>query len=427
MKRLPLILVLGVVTLLLLGTVMLYSSTTSRPGLERLYWHFCWLGLGTAGCCAAACVNYAWLRKWHLARWGMAVALLLLLAVFVPGVGVVRNGAARWLPLGQPSEFAKIALVLFLADYAATFQPRMRERNAGFLFPGAVAGLACLMVFAEPDWGTAALLGVVALAMLFLSGAHWGYLFSATVIASELFVLLLLNNPLRLERVLMFLNPEQYQDGIGWQSWHALLSLGRGGVFGTFIGEGALKNGFVPEQQTDFVLSLVGEELGLVGTLLVLCLFMCVVVCGFRIAWKAADPFGQLLASGITLVIGVQGLMNIGVVTSSLPNKGIALPFVSYGGSNLVCMMICLGLLLSVARHAPPLPEPLPQNPFIAPAPSRMPGPVGSLLLSSSQPPPRGLRRRLLHWLRARRASRFPSAPLHDYQRPPAMRVRGMT
>jgi cell division protein FtsW len=422
MKKLALILVLGVVTLLLLGTVMLYSSTTTGPGLDRLYSHFCWLGLGAVCCCAAASVDYAWLRKWHLARWGMAVAIVLLLAVFVPGVGVVRNGAARWLPFGQPSEFAKLALVLFLADYAATFQARMRERNIGFLCPGAVIGLACFLVFAEQDWGTAALLALVALAMLFLSGAHWGYLLSATVIVSESFVLLLLNNPLRLERVLMFLDPEQYRDGIGWQVWHSLLSLGSGGVFGTFIGAGVLKNGYVPEQQTDFVLSLVGEELGLMGTLLILCLFMCVIVCGFRVAWRAADPFGQLLASGLTLIIGVQAFMNIGVVTSSLPNKGIALPFVSYGGSNLVCMMICLGLLLSVARRAPVLPQPLPQSHFAAATPPRMAGPVGSLLESSCLPPPRGLRRRLLRWLHLRRASRLSIVPLHDYQRPPAAR-----
>jgi cell division protein FtsW len=229
----------------------------------------------------------------------------------------------------------------------------MPERNQGFIYPGLISGLMVLLIFLEPDWGTATLVAVETLVILTIAGAHWAYLVSAAIIGGELFTLLLLRNPLRLERILAFLNPEQYRHGVAWQTWHALLALGSGGLFGTFPGNGSLKNGFVPEQQTDFVLSLIGEELGLVGTSLVILMFVLILASGIRIAWQIEDPFGQLLASGITLLIAMQAFINIGVVTSLLPNKGIALPFVSYGGSNLVCMLTGIGLLISVARHGP--------------------------------------------------------------------------
>jgi len=193
----------------------------------------------------------------------------------------------------------------------------------------------------------------VTLGLLSVAGAHWGYLVSTGIIGAETFTLLLLHNPLRLQRFMVFLDPEKFRDGTGWQGWHAMLALGSGGPLGTFLGAGSHKNGFVPEQQTDFVLSLLGEELGFAGTAVILFLFLIILLSGIRIAWKVADPFGQLLAFGITLLIGVQAFINIGVVTSSLPNKGIALPFVSYGGSSTLCMLTALGLLISVARHGP--------------------------------------------------------------------------
>jgi cell division protein FtsW len=358
MKRLSLILLLAVGTLLLLGTVMLYSASTWQPGLQRVYLHLCWLAFGAVACAVAAWLPPDWLRQFHLPKLLATAAGLLLVAALIPGIGVVRNGASRWLLFGQPSEFAKLALVLFLADYGAVHQSRMRERTAGFLYPAFIAALMGSLIFLEPDWGTAALLALVALAMLAIAGTHWFYLLSAAVIGAEIFALLLLRNSLRMERFLAFLTPEAYQNGVGWQGWHSLLALGSGGWFGTFFGEGSHKNGFVPEQQTDFILSLLGEELGFVGTALVLSLFVVILLCGARLAWKHTDPFAQLLAVGLTLLITVQAFINFGVVTSSLPNKGIALPFVSYGGSNLVCMLTAVGLLLGVARSCPALPQP---------------------------------------------------------------------
>jgi cell division protein FtsW len=413
------ILLLSVAILLLLGTVTLFSATTYQPRLNRFWLHLCWIALGSSCCAFASLTDYAWLRRFHLPKYLLGLGCILLAAVMVPGIGVTRNGAVRWLTIGQPSEFAKLALIIFLADYGATRQNRMQERNAGFIYPGVMAGLMVLLVFLEPDWGTAVLMAAVSLAMLAVAGTHAGYLLFATIAGAECFALLLLKNPLRMERLLAFLDPERYKDGVGWQGWHSLLSLGSGGWFGTFFGEGIHKNGFVPEQQTDFVLSLLGEETGFFGAALVLLLFLLIVLYGVRIAWRISDPFGQLLASGITVLIGLQAFINIGVVTSSLPNKGIALPFVSYGGSNLICMLTSLGLLISVARHGPVLDDARQESRFTTYARPKVGGPVGSLLENSTQPPPRGLWQSLLRWLRTRRNSRLPLVPTHIYQRPP--------
>jgi len=295
----------------------------------------------------------------------------------------------------------------------------MREKNTGFVYPGLAAGVIGLLIFVEPDWGTTALLAMVALAMLAVAGSCWGRLASTAVVGGALFVLLLLRNSLRLERFLAFLDPEKYKGGAGWQGWHSLLALGSGGWFGRFLGEGAHKNGFVPEQQTDFALSLIGEELGFVGAGLVVVLFVIIVLCGTRIAWKVIDPFGQLMAFGITVLIGLQAFINVAVVTSTLPNKGIALPFVSYGGSSLICMLTALGLLISVARYGPRAADHVLQGKFKACKRMKVGGPVGSLLYNSAESGAGSLKQRLIRWIRSRRNTLFPSVPLHPYQRPP--------
>jgi cell division protein FtsW len=475
MNRLVRIQSLAALILLMFGAVTLFSTTTYHPPLDRVCQHLEWMAL--SGLCWAAAFFFgcSWLRRFHAPRWMLAAVFLLLALVLVPGVGTVRNGAARWLDGGQPSEAAKLVLIIFLADYGVTHQSRMHERNTGFLLPGGVACLVVVLVFLEPDWGTAALIAAVSLVMLAIAGTHWFYLLSATIIGGMSAALLLLHNQLRLERFLAFLDPEGCRDGAGAQGWQSLLSLARGRWFGVFFGEGSQKNGFVPEQQTDFALSLLGEEGGFVAAGLVVLLFIVIVICGARIVWRVADPFGQLLAAGLTVLIGLQAFINIGVVTSSLPNKGIALPFISYGGSSLVCMMTCLGLLGAIARLGPARTEPPAEaEPAAPPGPKgprknnlagygagilpagearatsiprewvckeratkpagkrtsqnrlsyfcavpKIGGPVGSLLDDPTRPPPRGLRGLLRRWFRSIRRRRFPSVPLRPYQRPP--------
>ncbi|MBI4325432.1 MAG: cell division protein FtsW [Chloroflexi bacterium] len=352
MNRISTVLALCVGALLLVRITVLYSANVAQADLDSFQRQLLWLGAGLLAGLSAALLNYRWLRKWQLPWILISLATVLLVAVLVPGIGVEINGGRRWLRFGgQPSELAKVALIIALADYCATHQPQMKERTWGFLYPGFMAGTAVALIFAEPDWGTALLLAAVAAALLLIAGTHWAYILSAGIIGLEILVILLCHSPMRLLRIMAFLDPEKYQSGVGWQGWQSVLAIGAGGLWGRPFGEGKQKFGFVPEQQTDFIFSLIGEELGFVGASLVMLAYVCIIICGLRIAWRTIDPFGQFLVAGITFLIGLQAFINIGVATSSLPNKGIPLPFISYGGSNLLSMLSSIGLVMSVARH----------------------------------------------------------------------------
>ncbi|HOU87992.1 MAG TPA: FtsW/RodA/SpoVE family cell cycle protein, partial [Verrucomicrobiota bacterium] len=243
-----------------------------------------------------------------------------------------------------------------LASYAACHLERMGDFQAGFVTPLLGSGAASLLIFVEQDWGTALLLIGASVIVLTVAGTRPVYLGGAGLGGLGLLTTLARHDPHRWARLICFLDPERYQDGIGAQQWHGLLSLGTGGLFGGFFGSGRHKFGFVPEQHTDFIFSLIGEELGLSGTLLVLGLFFLVFKSGLWIAWGAGDPFGRLLAAGLTSLITCQALVNMGVVTCLLPNKGIPLPFISFGTSDLLCMCVATGLLVSIARRSPGLP-----------------------------------------------------------------------
>jgi cell division protein FtsW len=373
MNQLFITLILAVSMLLLLGLAALSSACTGEALPARFYDHLKWVGVGLAGGSALACMDYTRLRRWRLPWWLLGLALALLGAVLLPGVGLDSHGARRWFRCGgQPSEFAKLALVIFLADYLAPRTDRAGHRPPGFLCAGFAAALMAGLVLVVPDWGTALLLLTVAAVLLYVAGASWACLLGAGVPACAAFWVLLWHDPRHWQLFISFLDPEAYQDSIGWQGWHSVLAIGSGGLKFPCFGQGSHKFGFVPEQQTDFIFSLIGEELGLVGTSLVVLLFVVVVGCGLRLAWRAADSFGQLLATGLTFLIGLQAFINMGVATSVLPNKGIPLPFVSYGGSSTLFMLLAAGLLLSIARRAPPAPSyPRPQAPAPGPRPPR--------------------------------------------------------
>jgi len=199
--------------------------------------------------------------------------------------------------------------------------------------------------------------------MLLVAGVRWKY-FVPPILAGALAIgLSIWRDPVRMKRIFSWLNLEEHKSGAGYQAYQAMLALGRGGWTGLGLGNGRQKLGFVPEHHTDFILSIIGEELGLIATLLVVMAFVVIVICGIYVSCRARDTFGLLLGSGITFLIGLQAAINIGVVTSALPNKGLPLPFISYGGSNLVAMLTCVGLLLSIARQAR-LPEHVPVAPF---------------------------------------------------------------
>lgn len=354
MKAATSLLLFSVLGLLVLGIVILVSASTGQQEARYLIMQPIWAGLGLIGCFLAAAGDYRWLKKvWWLL---LLLAIGLLAMVWLPHVGITKNGATRWVGYGsvrlQPSEFAKIALIIAIAWYGERFQRHMGTLSRGVVIPSLGIGLVLALIFKEPDVGTTLLLAAVSTLMLLISGLRWRYVLPPIVIGLVGVTVFIANDPVRSDRVYAWLHPEETRLDKGLQTYQSVAALGNGGVKGLGLGEGRQKLGFVPEHHTDFIFSVIGEELGLVATLSVLLAFMVILVSGIYIAWNAADTFGMLIASGITFLIALQVIINVGVVTGALPNKGLALPFISYGGSNLVIMMACVGLLINVGRNA---------------------------------------------------------------------------
>lgn len=354
MKTAITILLASVAALLALGFVMLYSCSMADKGAQLLLKQLMWGGVGLVPFLAVAAIDYRLLKR---AAWPVYIlAVFLLLLVLVPHVGIYVKGARRWLPLGpftfQPSELAKLALVLWMAWYCERFQRQIGGFKRGIIIPGFFVAVLLGLIFVEPDRGTTILLAAVSGTMLLIAGVRLLYFVPPMLAGLAALGLSLWHDPMRIKRIFGWLYLEEHKSGVGYQAYQAMLALGAGGWTGLGLGNGRQKLGFVPEQPTDFILSAIGEELGLVFTLGVVVAFVLIMVCGVCIARRAPDPFGMFLGSGVTFLIGLQAFINIGVVTSALPNKGLPLPFISYGGSNLVAMLTCVGILLSIARQA---------------------------------------------------------------------------
>ena len=347
-------LVFVVSALLALGLVMLYSATMFHQGGTFLGSQALGCCIGLVICIGMAMLDYQVLKKISVPA--LVLALILLLAVMIPGIGLERNGARRWLQLPgttfQPSEFAKLAVIVALAHYCERKGREMGTFRYGLLIPGMVLVLFLGLIFIEPDWGATALLATVCGLMLFLAGTKLRFMVPPVISLGAVGGFLLSQNTVRLNRITSWLDPEGTKQGVGYQAWQSLIALGSGGTTGLGLGNGRQKLGFVPENQTDFIFSVIGEELGLVATMGIVVAFVLFVICGAYIAMRSRDLFGFLLASGMTFLIGLQGFINIGVVTGTLPNKGLPLPFISRGGTNLVMMLFCVGVLLSIARFA---------------------------------------------------------------------------
>lgn len=345
-------LVFCVSALMMLGWVMLYSAGMSDGGSHYLMRQLAWGAVALTVCMAVVVIDYSVLRKLAVPIYVVAIVLLVLVLV----VSEPINGARRWLVIGgfrcQPSEFAKLALILVLAWYGERHLRRMNTLQHGVVVPGILISLLLGLVFIEPDRGTTILLAGVSAVMLIMAGVRWFHILPPAFVAAGGLATLLILDPMRLERIRAWLHPEEHLRGVGWQADQAMIALGSGGLWGLGLGNGRQKFGFIPEHHTDFIFSVIGEELGLIATMGVVLAFCLIVICGIRISMRASDTFGMLLGSGVSFLIGFQAFINIGVVTSVLPNKGISLPFISYGGSNLVLMMACIGVLLNIARRS---------------------------------------------------------------------------
>lgn len=370
LRRTATLFAFSVAALLALGLVMLYSASMTQEGERFLIKQSIFAAIGLVACIVAAAIDYRWLRK--LVWPGLIIACALLAFTALKGREV--NGAKRWLELPgfnlQPSEIAKVVVIVMLAHYASLYRDRMKEFWRGIAIPGALAGCALVLVLAGKDFGTTLLLGLVTWLVLLIAGARPLYLVPLGLAGFAVICALLMGNENRRTRIDAWIHPEKYERTISYQQLQAKMAVGVGGWNGVGLGNSRQKTGFVPEHHTDFIFSIIGEELGLRATLGLLLAYGLLCWCGFNIAWRASDLFGQLLVIGITFLIGVQVFINVGVVTMVLPNKGLPLPFISYGGSNLVVLLASAGLVLSVARRAHDKPltvaTPLDDNPFTA-------------------------------------------------------------
>jgi len=360
MHRKSLFVLLGSVAfLIVVGIVMLLSTclfsvhADAADGYREAKRQGVWLVIGLLACWGAATIDYRFWRRHHLPIF-LGVCFLLALC-FVPYVGFEINGERRWIGIGplrlQPSELGKILVVVSLAAWFAKHPDSGASFLKGFIAPLALVALPVGLILFEVDIGTTAVLAIAAFVVLFVAGTQLRYLGGLALSGVAAFIGMMSYAPDRMERVLAFLDLETHRHGAGFQQWISLMAIGSGGVAGRGMGEGRLKMLYMPFAHTDFIFPMIAEEMGLVVTILVVLAFISLVVAGFVIGFHAPDRFGTLLAVGFSSVIGVQAFLNIGVATAMLPNTGLTLPFVSYGGSSLVGALIAVGILVNVYRQ----------------------------------------------------------------------------
>ncbi len=345
------------VFLTLFGLVMIYSASSITASVkEGSSWHYLvrqlvFIGLGTLVAFVLSRFDYRRLQSRAAGLWAAGIALLVVTLI----LGVVRGGARRWIPLGlfnlQPSELAKIACVLLVSAMALEW---MRGRTETQRFLGGVAvvtGVPAVLIILQPDLGTTLTLVAAVAMVLILAGIDWRWAVGAFIGGVALVSLAIAVEPYRVKRVLAFLDPWADPQGKGYQTVQALLAFGTGGLDGVGLGLSRQKFFYLPEAHTDFILAIIGEETGLIGALAVVAAMAVFVWAGFRIASNARDPYGRLVAGGLTGMLAFQAVLNMAAVTGLMPITGKPLPFVSYGGSSMLVTMICVGLLLSVSQH----------------------------------------------------------------------------
>lgn len=350
------------VTLILLsvGLIMVYSASAvwaSYKFDDAFYFakrQFLFAGIGVAAMFFMMNISYWTWRSW--AKVALLICFLLLIAVLIPGVGLVRGGASSWLGVGafsiQPSEFTKMAMILFLAKFLSEHQKHITTIKKGLLPSLSLVFLAFGLIMLQPDLGTGTVLLGTCVTMIFTAGARIMHFVYLGILGLVGFAGLIISAPYRIARITSFMDPWKDPLNSGFQIIQSLYAIGPGGLLGFGLGQSRQKFQYLPEPQTDFIFAIISEELGFIGATFVLLLFCVLLWRGIRIAMKAPDLYGSLLAVGIIGMIAIQVMINIAVVTGIMPVTGITLPFLSYGGSSLTLMLISVGVLLNISRYA---------------------------------------------------------------------------
>lgn len=341
------------------GLIMVFSASyiTSLESRGDAYFFLrrqaFWVLLGLGGMILAANFSY-W--KWRkLLPLLMVLNFLLLLMVFIPGLGIEVNEAKRWIGIGgftlQPSELSKLVVVIFSASFLSKKNVNMANFWQSSFIPLVFMGLSFILIFFQPDLGTALALAAVTGVVIFTAGIPFKQLFSLIAAALPVVAYLAISAPYRMQRIFSFLDPWADPLGSGYHIIQSLYALGPGGFFGVGLGRSRQKLYYLPEPQNDFIFAIIGEELGFLGALTIMLLFFILIWRGFKTAIAATDTFGSLLAAGLTAIVAVQVVINIGVVTGSIPITGINLPFISAGGSSLFFIMFAMGILMNISRY----------------------------------------------------------------------------
>jgi len=351
-----------VTTLLVIGTIMIYSATSARavgslnPINLTFLKHILWVVFAIIGMLTMMKLDYYYIQKYS--KLILVIALALLIIVLIPGIGTTTNGASRWIRIGsyfgfQPSEFAKLAMIIFMSSYIATKQEKMANFTKGFLIPVVLIGLVSLLILKEPDLGTAIFVSLISFILIIVGGTRIVYVvFTLMAAAPHIYSIIYKIQAYQKARLLAFLDPWKDPEGIGYQIIQSWIALGSGGLTGLGLGESRQKLFFLPESSSDFIFSIIGEELGFIGTTGIIIIFVLLAWQGMRVCRSAPDMLGFSLALGITLSITLQSAINIAVATGAMPTTGLPLPFISAGGSSLLLSSIGIGILLNIAKKS---------------------------------------------------------------------------
>ena len=350
-----------VVTLLGIGTVMVYSTSSAKVvGGQDLInvaflKHILFIILAIAGMFVMMKVDYHYIQKYSAII--LFIAIVGLIIVLIPKVGTVANGARRWIRFGshfgfQPSEFAKLAMIIFMSSYIAKRQEKMASLVNGFVIPMMLIGFVSFLILKEPDFGTATFISLISLILIIVGGARITYIILALLAAVPHIYSIIQNHAYLKSRILTFFNPWSDSDAAGYQIIQSWIALGSGGLTGLGLGESRQKLFFLPESNNDFIFSILGEELGFLGTVGVIIIFALLTRYGIRVCKMAPDAFGFFLALGITISIALQSAVNIAVATGCIPTTGFSLPLISTGGSSLLLSLAGIGILLNIAKQS---------------------------------------------------------------------------